>query len=350
MKILIIQQKMIGDVLTSSILFEALKKKYPKSNLHYLIDSHTYPVVYNNPFIDKFIFLTPEIEKNKLKFYSFLKSIRREEYDAIIDVYGKISSALIALFGKAKVKSAYYKKHTSFIFSDTFTRLTQPMNNASLAIENRMKLLEPLKIEFENISPKIYLKDNEIEAARHLLKIHKIDLTKPLFMISVLGSNVKKTYPLKYIADLIDEIAEIKNSQILFNYIPKQEVDASKVYNYCKASTQKKIFFNVYGKSLREFLAITKHCNALIGNEGGANNMAKALNIPTFTIFSPNLNKQNWFGEVEAKTHVAIHLSDFVKLTEADRTNAKQNPEAYYLKLDPKFIKPQLKSFLSTLD
>ena len=350
MKILIIQQKMIGDVLTSSILFEALKKKYPKSNLHYLINSHTYPVVENNPFIDKFIFLTPEIENNNIKFYSFLKSIRRDEYDAIVDVYGKLSSALISLFAKAKVKSAYYKKHSSFIFSDTFKRLTLPVNNVSLAVENRMKLLKPLNVEFTNISPKIYLKDDEIEIARHFLETHKIDLTKPLFMISVVGSSVKKTYPLNYIAELIDEIAVIKNSQILFNYIPKQEVDARKVYNYCNESTQKKIFLNVYGKSLREFLAITEHCSALIGNEGGANNMGKALNIPTFTIFSPSLNKQNWFGEVEAKTHVAIHLSDFVKFDETDQTNAKKNPEAYYLKLEPKFIKPQLKSFLSTLD
>ncbi|WP_339894260.1 glycosyltransferase family 9 protein [uncultured Algibacter sp.] len=350
MKILIIQQKMIGDVLTSSILFEALKKKYPKSELHYLINSHTYPVVENNPFIDKFIFFTPEMEKNKLKFYGFLKSIRREKYDAIVDVYGKLSSALITLFAKAKIKSAYYKKHTSFIFSNTFKRLTQPVNNASLAVENRLKLLEPLKVEFTNISTKIYLKNDEIETSRHFLETHKIDLTNPLFMISVLGSTQQKTYPLNYIAELIDVIAEYKNSQILFNYIPKQEVDARKVYNYCKASTQKKIFFNVYGKSLREFLAITKHCSALIGNEGGANNMAKALNIPTFTIFSPYLNKKNWFGEVETKTHVAIHLSDFIKFNEVDRANAKQNPEAYYLKLEPNFIKPQLNSFLSTLD
>ena len=41
---------MIGDVLTSSILFEVLEK-FPNSL--FLINSHTIPVVKNNPFIDK---------------------------------------------------------------------------------------------------------------------------------------------------------------------------------------------------------------------------------------------------------------------------------------------------------
>lgn len=36
---------MIGDVLTTSILFEALKKEFPKAQLHYLVMKHTTPVI-----------------------------------------------------------------------------------------------------------------------------------------------------------------------------------------------------------------------------------------------------------------------------------------------------------------
>ncbi|MDA8850606.1 lipopolysaccharide heptosyltransferase family protein, partial [Flavobacteriaceae bacterium] len=81
MKILIIQQKMIGDVLTSTILFEAIKEKYPKAKLHYLINSHTLPVIENNPFIDDIILYTPEIQKSNLKLWRFIKSIKKNEYD-----------------------------------------------------------------------------------------------------------------------------------------------------------------------------------------------------------------------------------------------------------------------------
>lgn len=350
MKILIIQNKMIGDVLTSSILFEVLKQKYPTSELHFVINPKTVSVLENNPFIDKYIYLNSDTAQNVFKFYKFLISIKKERYDAVIDVYGKLNSALISLFSKAPIKSAYYKKYTSFIYSHTLNRLEKPENNASLAIENRIKLLEPLKVKFTNISPNIYLTSKEIDASKQFLENNEIDLKKPIYMISVLGSNKQKTYPLNYIAELIDEIAKQSNSQLLFNYIPVQEADAKYVFDQCKASTQEKIFFNVYGKSLREFLAITKHCTALIGNEGGANNMAKALKIPTFTIFSPYLNKHNWFGNEESSKNVAVHLADFVKLSNIDLLSAKKNPEIYYQKLKPIFIKPLLKSFLSTFE
>lgn len=339
---------MIGDVLTSSILFEALRQKYPEAQLNYLINKHTYPVVKNNPFIDKFHFVTPEIEKNKLQFYKFLISIKKEKYDAVIDVYGKLSSLLITLFSKAKVKSTYHKKHTAFLYSHTVMRLKTPLNNASLAIENRFKLLEPLNVNFKNILPKIYLANQEIENATTYLKDNNITLDHPLYMISVLGSSIEKTYPTKYMAQLLNTIVETKKeTQILFNYIPNQKQEAQEVFNSCNKTTQQHIFFNVFGKNLREFLAITKHCNALIGNEGGANNMAKALNIPTFTIFSPYLNKKNWFGNSENKSHVAIHLADFIEHSEKDIAEAKKNSELYYYKLKPEYIKPKLVHFLN---
>ena len=338
---------MIGDVLATSILFKSLRNKYPQAELHYIINSHTFPVIENNPFIDKIIFITPEIDNSKWGFYQFLRSIRKEKYEIVIDVYSKFSSNLITLFSNAKNKISYHKKYTSFIYNNNIKRLKHSENNASLAIENRLKLLKPLQIEFSNISPKIYLTNKEIQDSQEFLESYNIELDKPLYMISVLGSNENKTYPLEYIATLIDEIAKVEDSQIIFNYLPKQQLDAKKVYDFCKSKTQKHILFKVFGKDLRTFLAITHHCTALIGNEGGAINMAKALQIPTFTIFSPYLNKQNWFGESEAKKHVAVHLSDFINYNEKDISKANENRTAFYLKFKPEFIIPQLNLFLT---
>ena len=68
MKILIIQQKMIGDVLTSSILFEALRTQYKEATLHYLINQNTVAVVENNPYIDEFIIVSPKDLKMLLNY------------------------------------------------------------------------------------------------------------------------------------------------------------------------------------------------------------------------------------------------------------------------------------------
>ncbi len=341
---------MIGDVLTTTILFEALREKFPDAELHYLVNSHTVPVLENNPFIDKLVLFTPEIERNKIKFFRFLKDIQKEKYDVVIDVYGKLSSLLITWCSKAKIRISYYKKHTSFFYTDTVKRLWHPEHNAGLAIENRMKLLEPLDIPFQYITPKIKLSPEEIQAGKIFLETKGINLTHQIFMIGVLGSSEKKTYPSEYMAKLIDQIAaQYPRGQLLFNYIPFQRKEAQAIFDLCEKATRSKIYFEIFADSLGKFMEITYHCDALIGNEGGAVNMAKALNVPTFMIFCPFINKQNWFGELELLKNQAVHLSDFTEMTKMDSENAKKNPGQFYKELKPELIYPKLKIFLNKL-
>lgn len=341
---------MIGDVLTSSILFEALKAKYPNAVLHYVINSHTFSVVEQNPNISKFLYYTPKIEYSLSAFIKFIKNIRKEKYDVIIDVYSKTPSNIITFFSGAKIKISKYKPYTHFIYNYAVKYAKIPKTNASLAIENRLRLLQPLGIENKIIKPRIYLTQQEIETSKTFLQQHQIDVSKPLFMISVLGSGSKKTYPLPYMAQLIDAIVLQTQGQVLFNYIPIQVNEAKIVYNLCKENTQNHIYFDVFGENLRMFLAITKHCTALIGNEGGAINMAKALNIPTFTIFSPWLKKENWNMFEDGKTHVSAHLKDYIVYSKNSLKDAKKHPESYYLKFNPEYIKPKLTAFLKYIN
>jgi len=341
---------MIGDVLTSSILLEALRAQYPDAQLDYLINKSTFPVVANHPAVDNFMLFTPEMDKTLSSFITFIKHIRQQSYDAVIDVHGNLRSQLITRRSGAPLRIGYKKKQSFLFYTRSIQRHKKPMHQYSLAIENRMKLLEPLGVDFQPINPSIYLQKEEIETAASFLREHKLDLSHPLYMIGVLGSSAAKTYPTSYMASLLNTIVETKpNAQLLFNYIPSQLAEASAIYNACTSATKKQIFFDVYGKSLRDFIAITHHCDALIGNEGGAVNMAKALGKPTFIIFSPHLNKANWFGDTETTKHQAVHLSDFVDHNAANVEQAKKEPEFYYLKFKPTFIQPKLTAFLSSL-
>lgn len=350
MKILVIQQKMIGDVLTTSILFEALRIKYPKAELHYFINSNTFPVVENNPFIDKFIFFTPEIAANKWAFFQLIKSIRKERFDMVIDVYGKLSSNLMTFFSGARLKISQHKDYTSFIYTHTFKLKEQVKTVAGLAIENRMQLLQPIDESLSNkiFKPKIYLTHDEIDNAKKYLENAQIDLRKPLYMISVLGSDLNKTYPFESMAMVIDEIVLQTKGQILFNYIPAQKEDANAIFNLCQPATKEHIYMNVFGKRLREFLSITHFCDAVIGNEGGAINMAKALNVDTFTIFSPWIQKEAWNLFDNDTTNVSVHLKDFqpVLFVDQNKKGLKEIGQELYQQFHFEYFKNQLREFL----
>ncbi|GAA3618726.1 glycosyltransferase family 9 protein [Flavivirga jejuensis] len=341
---------MIGDVLTSSILFEALRLKYPKAQLDYLINEHTFPVVKNNPFIDNFIFFTKEIDSSKKTLYKFAKTIKRKKHDIIIDVYSKFSSSFITLLSGAKTKISKRKWYTSFIYSHTFKEAKIPKTNAGLAIENRLQFLEPLGINASEIyKPKIFLTDSEITKGKKLLEDKGIDLSKPLFMIAVLGSHANKTYPLENMAKVIDNVVNETNGQVLFNYIPNQETDAKNIFDLCNSTSKEHIFFDVFGNSLREFLTLTYHCNALIGNEGGATNMAKALDKPTFTIFSTWINKDSWNMFDNETTNISVHLKDYKPNLYSEVTHLKelkQDAKKLYSEFTQDLFEDQLKKFL----
>ncbi|MFV0540013.1 MAG: glycosyltransferase family 9 protein [Aestuariibaculum sp.] len=354
MKILVIQQKMIGDVLTSSILFEVIKTKHPSYKLHYAINEHTVPVVLNNPYIDKLILIDTETQKNKAKFYRFLKSIKAERYDVVVDAYSKISSNLMSIFSKANIRISKYKFYTHFLYTHPVTYSKDPLSNAGLAIENRLQLLHPLfdiNLKEEIVKPKIYLTKAEIEQTKTMLVSKNINLDVPIVMVSVLGSSKNKTYPLPYMAKIIDFLVKKTDMQVLFNYIPNQRNDVDKLFSLCKPHTKQNIKLDIFGKSLREFLAITKLCRALIGNEGGAVNMAKALNVPSFSIFSPWIDKKTWHT-FSNKQNIAIHLNDFKPELFVNKNTKylKQNTNKLYNAFTPELIFHDLEMFLKNLN
>jgi heptosyltransferase-2 len=345
MKVLVIQKKRIGDVLTSTILFEALKEKYPSSELHYLIYPNALDVVTNNPFVDKIIILDNKARKSKIAFIKFLFSIKNEKYDTVIDAYGKPNSTIIGWFSGAKKSISFYKIYTKWLYSDTIKRTEKSFSTATRAIEHRMQLLEPLGIGFKEIAPKIFLTNTEIEAAKIDLTKARIDISIPIIMISAIGSNQIKTYPTKYLAEVLDEICKQKKVQLLFNYLPFQKEIAIEIYQQCKEETKSKIFIDFYKENLREFLAVTKLCSALIGNEGGATNMAKALSIPTFTIFSPTVPKEDWNMFENDTTNISVHINDYEIIKKV--TFNEEETNLSYLKFTPTLFLNKLIRFLN---
>jgi heptosyltransferase-2 len=352
-KILVIQKKRIGDVLTSTILLEALREKFPEYELHYLIYENSVAVVENNPFVDKIIIMNEKDRKSKLGFLKFLFQIRKENYEIVIDAYGKPNSVILGWFSGAKKTITFDKIYSKLLYTHPIKRNQTSFSNATKAIEHRMRLLSPLGIDFKVIKPKIFITENEISNAKSKLEKAGITLSKPLVMISAIGSNDSKTYPIAYMAKVIDTIADENDIQILFNYFPFQKEEARQLYLLCTPETQAKINFDFYEDNLRDFLAITSLCKALIGNEGGATNMAKALNIPTFTIFSPLVIKNDWNMFEDGNQNISVHVKDFEsKLPSTaidDLIKAKE-----YKKLQsvftPKLFEDQLINFISLND
>lgn len=352
MKILIIQQKRIGDVLTSTILSNNLKEKYPEATIDFMCYANCVDVLLENPSISNIIVLEEKVRKNYLSLFKFIFKIRKAKYDVVIDAYSKLETNLITLFSGAKDKVSYKKGYSKIFYNHNIERTPISTNTTiGLAIINRLKLLSPfIKEEITNYKPKIFLTPAEINSAKETLKSYPLKTNKPTFMIGILGSEWYKTYPFEKMAELLDFTVATTDANLLFNYIPKQKEDALRIFNLCKPETQNRILFDLYANDLRSFLGLLSQCDALIGNEGGAVNMAKALMIPTFSLFSPCIDKETW-QIFEDEKNISIHLKDLKPEIYAEHNDKyiKEHTFKYFDEYPIELIKEKLNLFFKEI-
>lgn len=350
MKILVIQQKMIGDVLISSIICNNLRTAYPDAQINYLVYASTTPVLEGNLSIDSIILFEEKHRNSKKELLNLGLQIRNEKYDLLIDAYSKLESWILVLLSNAKRKISYKKPGRTFLYTDNVPFEPFPKTNLGLAIERRLSLLEPLdlKIAVDPI-PKLFISEKENREAIALFEKHNVQKDRKTVMISLLGSEKLKTYPLEFMSKVVDYIADNTDVNILFNYFPKQIEEAKTIFNGCKPSTRDKIYFDLLGGDLRSFIGLVNQCDLIIGNDGGAINMAKALQKPSFIIFSPWIEKKIWATFEDGIYHLSVHLKDYRPDLFEGKSEKMLKKEAFslYKEFKPDFFKEKIELFLN---
>ena len=347
-KVLIIQNKRIGDVLIASVIANNFKAKYPDSEIHLMAYDFTEGVIMNNPNIDRFISVKEKELKKLPVLIETILQIRAEKYDIIFDSYSKTQSRLICKFSGAgmTIGNKSRKKLGNWGF---YTHPTQPLKETThisgKAIQDRIHLLK-IAGDFNDIdpTPKIFL--SEAEKKENWLDKYN---DKKVIVLGVLGSTPQKSMPYQYVAQMADYIAENFDAYILFNYAPNQKEEALKIYDMCRH--KENIILDVYPKTIRDFIKVMYQADVLVANEGGTVHIAKALNKPTFTIFSPYVNKSHWASFEDGKFHTSIHLLEekpnlFDSFTYEERKKIEKDPHDLYKQLTPEMILPKLDVFL----
>jgi len=346
-KILVIQNKRIGDVLIASVLANNLKTIFPDSHITYFVYDYTAGVLEQNPNIDRMILANDKELKKPFVLLKAIRQIRKERYDIILDPYAKFQSRIMCLFSKSPIRVGFKRAHKKLklpFYTHAVNFLEKGALSCGKALEDRINMLNSV-FTIPNPDPryKIFLTVEEQAYSK------TSDLKKPVIMLGVLGSTPNKSLPYEYTAQLIDYIAETTHGTLLFNYAPHQKHEAEKIYNLCRRKEQ--IDLDIYEDSIRGFINLMNQCDLLISNEGGSVHIAKALGKPTFTIYSPYINKGDWNSFEDGKTHESVHLMEakpnlFENFTREERQNIEKNPEQLYLELTPEIILNRLKPYL----
>ena len=346
-KILIIQNKRIGDVLLSSIIANNIKTVFPESEVHFFAYDYAGAVLENNPNIDKIITVKDKELKQPINLLKQSLAIRKTNYNIIFDAYSKFQSRIMSLFSGAEYRIGFKRKHKTLklpFYTHPVNFLDKSSMSCGKAIEDRVNIINAV-FPFKNADyiPKLFLTDEEKQ-------YNKIEhLKSPVIMLGVLGSTPQKSMPYDYVAEVVNHITTTYKVNILFNYAPYQKTEALKIFEQCKDKDQ--IHLDIYEDTVRGFITLMNKCDILVANEGGSVHMAKALNKATFTIYSPYILKDHWASFEDGAMHESIHLLEekpelFDSTTREERKAIEKDPTQLYRELTPEMIIKKLDAFL----
>lgn len=150
-KYLVIQTAFIGDVILATATIEKLHQFYPEAQIDFLLRKGNEGLLANHPFINE-LYIWDKKNKKYDNLKAITKSIKRVNYDAVINLQRFASSGLITAFSGAKEKIGFKKNPLSFSFTKKFEH---QIGNGTHEVERNQQLIKHLT-DSEAAKPKLY--------------------------------------------------------------------------------------------------------------------------------------------------------------------------------------------------
>jgi heptosyltransferase II len=159
-RILIIQTAFLGDVILATALAETLHHARPETHIHMLVNKKNASLLNNHPYIKEVLLFDKEAGRIR-ELFRLLKHIRRNRYEAVVNVHRFFSSGFLTAFSKAPIRSGFSKNPLSFMFTHTSKH---EMNNLHETKRNS-QLISFAGVK-DSLRPRLYLstEDEQITA------------------------------------------------------------------------------------------------------------------------------------------------------------------------------------------
>jgi ADP-heptose:LPS heptosyltransferase len=298
MKILLIRNDNIGDLVCTTPVIEALKKKYPDAKIDIVVNSYNYVAIDKNPFVNTiYCYTKPKHKKNTLdKIKALLGKIKimfkifANKYDVSVVFRSGYSSSAeqFSNLSGAKMRIGVKDKNNK----DNFTHHID-VNRDNHEVEFCFDCLKPLGVEYGGENLFFYVPDD----LKNRYKQYKNNI---LFHIS---SRIKEN---KYSKEKFKTIIDNIDANILISAEPVDFESAKWLEENTKAKWIKT-------DSLIDLAGLISNVKLFVTLDGGAMHIAPALGIKTIAI-SGKTNMNKWYPwgykdlVIQDKTKIAENI------------------------------------------
>ncbi len=284
-KILVIKFGGIGDVLLSTPVLPNLKSFFPDAEIYFLTHTNCRDIFIDNPFITRyFTYNFGEPDSKRL-----LKSMRKQNFDMVIDLFGNPRSASVTFFSKAKYRIGYNYRNRKYAYNKVVEGRPHSIHN----VEYNLDAIKGIDIPIVSDKLEFFINDSNKSFAEDFVKRNGIN-EKDILGILISGGWKTKKYKDKDFSELIKIIREKYN----VNFLLIWGIDAErKECETIKNNTGDYVYISPE-TDLKYSSALMRKCKVIIGNDSGLLHLAVASGVPVLGIYGPtNPVSQGPYGE-----------------------------------------------------
>ena len=312
MNILVIRLGLLGDMVCTTPMLEAIKKHFPTGRLCLLSNEYNRPVVARNPFVDRiytYIHTRDRQRNPRPGFFSSMvdawrlkRDLKRECFDWIVVCNGGFNkpSVRIAQGLGGKIISAT-REDGSYEY-----RVDYPISGLLEPIEHEIirtfRLLAPLGIGMGELPQHLTLSADP-ERVANMRSMFPLASGKSLRLgIHISASEPARQWPMAAFAQLINTLVAAQPAvEILVFYGHGQEANKAAL----SATLQIPVTFVPPG-NIEDLMAALTLCDLLVCNDGGVLHLAAGLGVSIVGLFEGNPMKTGcWYPWGAAYVSVA---------------------------------------------
>ncbi|MBF0478615.1 MAG: glycosyltransferase family 9 protein [Candidatus Omnitrophica bacterium] len=335
--ILVVRTDRIGDVILTTPAFKALRLAYPEAKISLLVSSVTYPLVFQNPYVNEILMVDREGRHNGFwGFWKLVFEIRKRKFDLAVIYHTKRWTNWLVYFAGIPARCGYKDKHAGSL-------LTIPVEDHRYLGEVHesqycLDLLKVLGVEQGDLELHISIDPAAQQWAEKFWK-DKFKEGKKKVLFHVGASDPGKVWPAEYFVQLINMVKQEWNAVCVlvgnFEAQHKAEIIIKQCSDVVDLTSQ---------TSVSQLVSLIKQSDILISNDSGPIHIAAALNAPVVAIFvrnQPGINPERWYPLGEKSLFIAPPKDMSVSFLKAG-----DGESVYLKKITPEEVFPIIKKLI----
>lgn len=285
-RILVCQQRQIGDALLVTPALELLKKRFPQAELHLFTEAKCEPLLRGNPHIDSLVLLNRQELRGLWAQMAWYRRVTAAGYDLVADFQQLPRCRMLTLFSRAPVRLSFPSAWSRL---GLYTHAVRPAPGYAAA--TKVSLLAPLGITWRGERPRIWLTDDERARARALLETLGLREGQRLVSVDPTHRRASKRWPAASWARLLDRLGEVRpDLRFLLLRGPGEDEEVRALRAAC--ARPQRILLPDAAPDLRLSAACMAGAALHLGGCSAPRHMAVALNVPSLVI--PGASGPEW--------------------------------------------------------